>query len=147
MVKKTGWFVFFVLLSVSCLDEPDCFRLNNNIIGITFKKYTDGTASTTVFTTIKADERDTVFTQASNKVYLPLNYFQQHTLFLFQREGVTDTLEVLYKAQAQFVSSDCGVRYVLSDLDIGYHSFDSVRLITRVPKSTSTGNHIELFLE
>ena len=35
-MKKVAWFVFFAIIAVSCLDEPDCFQLNNNVVIVAF---------------------------------------------------------------------------------------------------------------
>jgi hypothetical protein len=152
MVKKTGWFVFFALLAGACLDEPECFSLNNNIIGITFKNITDGTADTTTFESIKAEGIDGTFGATANKVYLPLNYFQDHTTFFFKQKyasGTTDlqsdTIELQYDAKVQFVSPDCGERFVLTNLTIVRHTFDSVRLVSAIPSNVAGGNQIEIF--
>lgn len=135
-------------MASSCLNEPDCFRLNNNIIGISFKQKADGTASEVEFTSITAQSPtgdEIIFAQNGNKVYLGLNYFQNNTFYYFEQAERKDTIELAYLAQAQYVSSDCGVRYVLSNLRIARHTFDSVRLITAVPKNNPSGNNIEIY--
>src|SRR5688572_1373318 len=128
MIKHTRWFIFFLLMAVSCLDEPDCFSLNNNIIGISFKKMLTGAADTVAVLSIKAEGFDSLFAEERliNGISLPLNYFQQNTSFIF--EGVdkqTHYLNLDYSAKAQFVSEECGERFVLADLKIGSHDFDS----------------------
>lgn len=145
MIKKGFWFVLLIAAASSCLNEPDCYRLNNNIIAISFKKKEDGAASTVTFVSIKGEGALMQFAATGSKVYLPLNYFQNTSSFYFEQSTRTDTINLQYLAQAQYVSSDCGVRYVLSDLAIVDHTFDSVRLVTRVPKNNSSGNNIEIF--
>lgn len=150
MFRKTLWFVLFLLMAVSCLDEPDCYQLNNNIIGISIKNFKTFAKDTINVTSIKAIGSDSVFYQGASgnnldKIYLPLNFYRDSTLFLFDRHGTIDSLWLGYKARAQFVSTDCGERFVLSDLGVIKHSFDSVRLISRTPTKNNTGNHLEIF--
>ena len=45
-MKRTGWFIFFLILAASCLDDPDCFQLNNNYLGISFYVMGSGGADT-----------------------------------------------------------------------------------------------------
>jgi len=145
MIKKAGWFVFFALLTGACLDEPECFSLNNNIIGITFKNIKDGSADTTTIKSINAEGTNVFFVASANKVYLPLNYFQDHTTFFFKRQDVSDTIELHYDAKVQFVSPDCGERFVLTGLAVARHTFDSVRLVSAIPSNAAGGSQIEIF--
>jgi hypothetical protein len=145
MFKGTRLLLSLLLLCGACLDEPECFSLNNNIIGITFKKIEDGTASPVTFTSITALGNQTIFGATSNKVYLPLNYFRDTTSFVFVQETRTDTLRFHYTAKAQFVSVECGERYVLSDLDTIRQTFDSLRFIGRTPGRNASVNNIEIY--
>jgi hypothetical protein len=36
-MKKTGLFAFTLIVAVSCLNEPDCYQLNNDTVVIYFK--------------------------------------------------------------------------------------------------------------
>ena len=36
-MKKLGWFAFFLVFFASCLDDPDCYQLHNDIVGVTFR--------------------------------------------------------------------------------------------------------------
>ena len=36
-MKKTGLFTFILIVAVSCLNEPDCYQLNNDTVVIYFK--------------------------------------------------------------------------------------------------------------
>ena len=36
-MKKLGWFAFFLLFFASCLDDPDCYQLHNDFVGVTFR--------------------------------------------------------------------------------------------------------------
>jgi hypothetical protein len=145
MIRKLGIFVTYLFMASACLEDPECFNLNNHIIGITFKNKSDGKAAAVTFTSIKAVGSDSLFTASANKVVAPLNYFKQETTYIFTQAAVVDTLRLSYKSQPQFVSADCGERYVLSELKVAYHTFDSVRVLSTIPSSVTTANHIDIF--
>jgi hypothetical protein len=150
MIKKTAWFIFFALLASACLDEPDCFNLNNNIVGIAFKRMSTNRADTVFFRSIKAEGTETVFlnntagTGVSGINSLPLNYYQNETTFHFDGIDKVYDLKLGYSAKAQFVSKDCGERFVLTGLNPIASSFDSVRVVNTIPKA---GNATDIQLE
>src|SRR6187431_2998643 len=83
-MKKAHWFIIFLLFAISCLDEPDCFRLNNNIIGIAFKKMYDGKADTVGVLGIQAlsaPQVDFLKGRYADGTYLPLDFFNQETAY------------------------------------------------------------------
>ena len=47
-------------------------------------------------------------------------------------------------AQVQFVSEDCGERYIFSDLKILEYDFDSVRIVNPTPTAPASTN-IEIY--
>lgn len=145
MIKKTGIFLVYFLMASACLDEPDCINLNNHIIGITFKNKSDLKAASITFASIKAAGTDSTFTASLNKVFLPLNYFKKTSAFYFRQQSASDTLVLEYLPQPQFVSPDCGERYVLSNLKVVYHTFDSVHVANTIPSSVASSNHIDVF--
>ncbi|HYF70480.1 MAG TPA: DUF6452 family protein [Ohtaekwangia sp.] len=147
-VKKTSWFIFLLFLSVSCLDDPDCFRLNNNFVGIAFRVMGSSTLDTVAMWGIESkgsrfDNYDTMFVTS---VELELDYFSEQTEFIFKSLGKTNRLTLGYQVQTQFVSEDCGPRYILSDLTALSHDFeaDSIRVVAGTP-SRSGGRHIEIY--
>lgn len=149
MIKRTAWFLLLVAIGSSCLDEPDCFSLNNNVIGISFRKLSDGKPDTVFFSRIWADGAQKTFVENSlitGNDSLPLNYFANETLIHFEGLGRTFDLPVKYSAQAQFVSEECGERFVLTGMRIDGHTFDSVRVLSRTPKRSKTaGTHFEIY--
>lgn len=132
-IKKFFWIVFLFLGTGSCLDEPDCVNMNNGFVGISFKKMFDNKADTVVFIGIQSPESDSIFysyTRAT-AISLPLNSFATQTRY--DMEGVYGSkfVELGYvNKSTQYVSEDCGVRYVFSDLKLLGHNFDSVKVIT-----------------
>jgi hypothetical protein len=147
IIKKSGWFLFFVMLASSCLDEPDCYSLNNNMVGVAFKKISDGTADTVFFSRIWADGTDSTYENTfETGIDLPLNYFQNETTYHFEGIAKNYDLTFSYTAKTQFVSEDCGERFVLSDLVVTAPAFDSLRLLARTPKrERQAGTHLNLY--
>jgi hypothetical protein len=130
MARKGYWFVVLIFMG-SCLDEPDCFQLSNNYIGITFKKLFDGKADTLTLFGITAPSTDSIFYpfKRAVSVQLELNPYESSTDFTFQTIYGSQQLAIGYRSSVQFVSEECGIRTLLSDLQIGDHDFDSIRLV------------------
>src|SRR5690606_19379869 len=119
-MKKLTWFAFFLILTVSCLDEPDCFQLHNNIIGVTFRVIGTGQIDTVLLKDATNKwVRVTSFTDS-------LNYFANEGTFIFEEVDKTRNLLFAYNIKNQFISEECGSSFVLSDLRVLEHEFDSV---------------------
>ena len=132
MFKKVTWFLVFVVLAVSCLNDPDCYNLNNNVAGISFRKMYDGKADTIAVIDVRADDTDSVFYSYKlvSGILFPLDFLTDKTTIYFQRPTGNNKLVLSYLSKAQFVSEDCGERFVLSDLKVESSDFDSTRLLT-----------------
>lgn len=135
-MKKISWFVFCAIIAVSCLDEPDCFQLNNNVFVLNFKILGGGTDAYPV-NGVQTPRADLVFlpeTVLSSNVALPLDPLNDNMEYVFMgRDGRASTLSLAYKVQVQFVSADCGERYVFTELDVPSSDFDSIRIINSIP--------------
>lgn len=147
MARTSAWLLVFSLMTVSCLDEPDCYQLNNYLVAISFKKLEDSSTDNASFTAIGTVTPPLLFSGDTtlSKLVLPLNYFTDETTFFFETADTVRFLHLGYLSQAQFVSEDCGEKFVLSALRVLEHSFDSVRLVTDVPTSAGTSTNLEIF--
>ena len=148
MARTGAWILFFSLMMAACLDEPDCFNLNNYVVGISFKKISTSGKDTVIFNNIRTDEPPLLFSDSAavSTIYLPLNYFRDETTFHFQEGDIDRVLRLGYTSQVQFVSEACGERFVLSNLRVLEHTFDSVRLVRDVPSRVNeAGIHLEIF--
>jgi hypothetical protein len=145
-MKRASWFTFLVLLSISCLDSPDCFELNYNLIGISYKVMGTGKSDTLRFYTIRISGTDSVFIPGSSSttVGFPLDFTHDETKIFFDGIRGKDTLHFGYNVNAQFVSEDCGSRFVLTDLELLKSTFDSVRLLSRDPGNRA-GVNLEIY--
>ena len=141
-------YLFLSLFAVSCLDEPDCIEKRNNLIGISFKKYSD-------FKTALTQQIDTVTAKgaivglsgpiATSSIVLPLDYLNDTTYLNLEIAGQDYPLVLTYQSKASFISDDCGEKYILSSLDVAEHHFDSVNVTSRTPGVDSKASNIVIF--
>lgn len=126
------YFLFSVLLFLgACLDKPDCYELNNNFVGITFKKLYDGKADTLSILGITTPATDSVFYPfvRATSLQLELNPFEPSTDFTIETLTGSYKFFLGYNSALKFVSEDCGISTQLSDLRVNEAEFDSVRII------------------
>lgn len=148
MIRKVALYFVFALLALSCLDEPDCYNLNNNVIGIAFRKMADSRADTVALVGITLNGTDSLFypMRLATGVELPLDVLSGESEITFHFAGIygpfTRTLRTAYTSKAQFVSEDCGERFIISDLRLEDHGFDSIRLVNDAPGRNPTTNYI-----
>lgn len=148
MIKRTLWFFVFALMAISCLDQPDCFSLNNNIVGIAFRKLSANAADTISIDSIfQTDARITYETTPTTTfANIHINPYAPTTTFYVRAGGQIYDLKLDYSSKAQFVSEDCGEKFVITDLKVSSLTFDSVRVAASTPKSRPiTGANIEIF--
>ena len=148
MVKGFVWLLALMVVTAACLDEPDCYNLNNDVIGISFKKLEDSrtdTVSLVAFGVVEPPLLAGLDTTIS-RAFMLLNYFEDETTFFFDpSDTVHHFLRLGYVSQAQFVSENCGEKFVLSELQILETTYDSVRLVRDTPNSQGGIIHIEIF--
>ncbi len=133
MLKRGYWFVLLVLAG-SCLDKPDCYELNNNYAGISFFKLYDGKTDTLSIIGITSPASDSVFYPfvRATGLQLELNPYEPNTDYLIETTLGTYRMVLGYRSEVKFVSEDCGTSTQLSDLEIEYDEFDSVRLVNDI---------------
>jgi hypothetical protein len=137
-MKKLTWFTFFLIFTLSCLDEPDCFQLHNDIIGVTFRVIGTGQGDSVLL----KDATDKYVTVTS--FMDSLNYFVEEGTFIFEEVDTTRSLSFAYTVKNQFISEECGSSFVLSDLRVLEHQFDSVRIVNSSPTKTG-GPNIDIY--
>jgi hypothetical protein len=145
-MKKSSWFIFFLILAVSCLDDPDCFRLNNNVVGFAFRVIGSNRADTVRLVMVNVSGTDNyVPDTVTSSVYVPINFTtdSSNVKFTYQ-DGSTHYLDLRYSLKTQFISVDCGSRYEVSNLQARGTDIDSVRVISRAPNKAAGAINIEL---
>jgi hypothetical protein len=148
-MKKTGLFIAVLSLAVSCLNEPDCYQLNNDTVVIYFKIIGGGNDQYQI-TSVQSPETDSVFYSNTtlSMISLPLNPKSEQTLFTVYGDRGDRALNFNYRRQVQFVSEACGERYYYQDLDVFEHDFDSVRVVNAIPSPTplpSGAKNVEIY--
>lgn len=149
-MKRLSWFVLFSILAVSCLDQPDCYQLNNNIALVTFKILGGGNDAV-LLNKVTSPGAGMIFQDSlvsSTGIGLPLNPYSNEGSFTFDASylygPVVQTLNLTYLARVQFVSEDCGERHVFTDIVSPSNDFDSVLVVNTVPANPPRTN-IELY--
>ncbi len=156
--------VFCLLAIGGCLDQPDCYQLNNNIVGIKFKKLFDNKADTLAIVDITTAGTDSIFydTTLATGVYLPVDFlgdgndfiintfnknifFNNNILYPGNQTPQTRLVDLTFSSKKQFVSLECGVRYILENLKIANHNFDSVRVLSSIPGNSTSTTNIEVY--
>src|SRR5688572_19528865 len=131
-MKKLGWFAFFLVLFASCLDDPDCYQLHNDFVGVTFRVMGTGQGDSLLVKNFSTDQ----FEYGTSFLY-QINYFVEEGTFDYEGVDETNSLSFGYTVKNQFISEDCGSAFVLSDLQILKHDFDSARVINTTPSKGS----------
>ena len=73
-----------------------------------------------------------------------LNYFVNEGAFIFESKTWTKGLSFAYDVKNQFISEECGSSFVLSNLHVVAHEFDSVRVVNSSPTKTG-GPNIDIY--
>lgn len=140
-VKKISWILFLTLVAFSCLDQPDCYNLTNSTITLAFRKIADGQADTLFILETKLFGSDSAFIDTDTTLLngallqLPIDYLTDRTSFSIKEIEKTNLLELGYTVQSQFVSEECGPRFVVSNLSVISSQTDSVRITSATPGS------------
>jgi Family of unknown function (DUF6452) len=144
-MKKAIWFTFLAAIAISCLDNPDCFRLNNGEFGINFRVMGFGADTTTINNATISGTNIVVVSEVPSSIGLPLDPLADSLNYIFNwANDSTDFLSLGYTSQIQFVSADCGERHVFEGLTVLDHSFDSISVYSTKPTNPSSVN-IQVF--
>jgi hypothetical protein len=151
-MKSVFPILILMILGVSCLDEPDCIGLHNNVVGITIKSYDDHTALLSKIDsviTIRDNVKIIVAKAIASQSYLavPVNYLKDQTTYQIYLEGnkVAQNIVLSYESQKQFITTECGPRFQLASLTVTQHDFDSISVVNPTPGAASGTKNIEIF--
>jgi hypothetical protein len=139
--------IFLLTMAVSCLEQPDCINIRNNIAGVTFKSLDNGAVLAQSFDYVTANgaTADVYGETSVSKISLPLDYRNDTTYYTLQIQDTVYQLVLTYTSQPQFISEKCGERFVLGSLKVVEHPFDSVRVVNATPGVDANANNIEIF--
>lgn len=135
------------LLLSSCYADPNCIGLRNDVIGISFRQKSSNESTTVELSGINLSNSDSVFNAGASttQVYLPLNVNETQQTINFNLSTGSFSMVVEYLSQPQFESVDCGPRFVLSNLKIVEHNFDSAFVSGSIPLTESSGTNIVVY--
>jgi hypothetical protein len=147
-VKNISWFLFFILFAVSCLDQPDCFQLNNDKVGISFHVLGSSTPDAIEINSLEINgviygnpEGDSVVESLS----LPLDRASNTVNILIGTPDGEKEINLSYDSKVQFVSEECGIRYLYSNLDLVSHNFDRLDIVNNTPGRDNTTLNIRIY--
>jgi Family of unknown function (DUF6452) len=141
-MKRLTWFVSFCIVAVSCLNEPDCYQLDNSEIEVAFSVFGFGADKDTLLD-VRIPGANVIFDVDTviSSLFLPLNPNTKELEYIFRwKNKDPDTLLLGYSAQIQFVSDECAQRYVFANLTPLRSSFDSVRVFNATPANPVSTN-------
>ena len=136
------------LFAGSCYEDPECINLRNDYVGFTFKKLFDRQADTVGVLGITTSGTDSVFYEFLNvggSIQVPLNVSATSQSFVFNLLNGTYSMTLDYKSQPQFESVDCGPRFVLTDLNVSQHNFDSISVTNNVAVTSEGGSNFDIY--
>lgn len=137
MLSKPNYLLVIVLIVMSfvaCNDE-DCTSMDSNVLKLKFDSVTANGKildKHRVFDGIYAvGYEDSIFhkNDSTTVVRLPLHPGKDDILFIFMKDNARDSLQISYKSSARFISADCGVEHIFSDIKVINSSFDSVNVM------------------
>lgn len=144
-MKKAIWFTFLAAIAISCLDNPDCFRLTNDEFGINFRVMGFGADEKTLTNAEISGTNIVVVSKIASSIGLPLDPLNDTLKYIFNwADGHKDSFLLGYNAKIQFVSADCGERHVFDGLTVLENSFDSLSVYSTKPTNPSSVN-IQIF--
>lgn len=142
-VRKSAFILVLWALFVACLDQPDCYNLTNNTVNISYRKIFDGALDTVAVQSVTIVGDDSVFVGNSRAVTVPLDFTETGVSIVLEALEGTRQIDLGYKVQPQFVSEECGPRFVFSELAASSPSGDSVRVLSGTPGGT--GSHVAIY--
>jgi hypothetical protein len=143
-VKKSSWFLFLSVFAFSCLDDPDCFRLNNDLIGVSFGVLGSSAADSLRIEALTINgvsyQPDTV-----TSLVFPADRFGNAVHLEITSRGQQKIIDLDYEVKVQFVSEECGPKYILSNLRNTNHNFDSLLVVNSTPGRDASTQNIKIF--
>lgn len=129
-----------LLWATSCLDDPDCVTTTPSTIRANFYNGRTGDPDTVQVNSIRVSGSDSLLVSGDTLITgltLPLNPSGPESVFSFDTDLGIDTLVIVYHLGTRFISPDCGVEFIYTDLDYSRVDFDSVQVINPVPIENS----------
>jgi hypothetical protein len=139
MLKKQLFYLLsgllvLTLLFSACDDTTDCSQVNTSRVKIKFTALDKENPRPLGFSSLYPAERpDSVIANiiSYGQIYqLPVDPSKSSTLFIFEKENGSDSLELSYEVQYKVISELCGVEIIYKDLKVKYTTFDSIFVVS-----------------
>ncbi len=130
-MRRISFFSLGVFLLYSCNNIPDCDDTNSSDLVIQFMDSTNTIPQEEIFSQIREINNGFVFFEdiADSLVTLEVNPTDTATGFVFEGDGMTDTLIVGYKQNQLLKSVDCGLVLKFSELTILKQTFSDTLIV------------------
>ncbi|MTI22889.1 hypothetical protein E1176_17790 [Fulvivirga sp. RKSG066] len=129
-------FITLLLVGTLACEEPDCVSELSSTINISLYKLEKNELDTVFLNELKAIGIDTALLSDVPDVSgfaLPADPNANEVTFVFDtREYGIDTLTLAYSTGGRFISEDCGVELLYSDLKAVRSDFDSISVINTI---------------
>jgi len=155
--------IALLILGISCTSSEDCTedRIAKMGVGFYTRALTDATKLVYVTSAQSLDTLsvrglaangtliDSILYKSKNiqKVYLPLNKFENSSKFVMTFRTAKDTIEVLHTNTDYYLSLECGCMKVhsIDTVLTTTHLIDSVKIINHKVNATNA-EHIQIFI-
>jgi len=133
-------FVSLFLITVGCLNEPDCLITSTNLTKISFVNGKN--VREIKFDEIRVSGLDKIYYEDAkvSSVQLPLNPEMTEITFTFTFEGRVETLHLRYNTTVQIISDKCGAFTNYVDLEIIESSFTDTQVVANQLSTNATVN-------
>ena len=133
-------FLSLLLITVGCLNEPDCLITSTNLTKISFVNGKN--VREIKFDEIRVSGLDKIYYEDAkvSSVQLPLNPEMTEITFTFTFEGRVETLHLRYTTTVQIISDKCGAFTNYSDLEIIESSFTDTQVVANQLSTNATVN-------
>ncbi|MBL3657066.1 DUF6452 family protein [Fulvivirga sediminis] len=142
MRHATIYITLITLLGLSsCLEDPDCNTLSSTTAIVKFYKESDGKADQIRVSSIKAEgfeDESIAKSDLFSSVELPIRTDQNSSTFLFVTEHGESNITFTYDVSTRFISDECGIEYIIRNLEIASTTMDSVVVVNNTLSNSST---------
>ena len=126
------YIVGILFFAASCLTDPDCIRINDNVLKVAFLDEDDDRPDTLIVNSvyILGLEDTPVFQDTSFVAMdLPLNLDSTSMTYVINSVQGIDTFAVTYTVNNELITPECGLTTSFNDLEFGEFTFDPDVLI------------------
>lgn len=131
-MRRTGifWSITVLLLS-SCNNIPDCDDSNTLEVVLQFRDSTNTAPELEIFDRIESLNQGFIFIEDSTLSMVTLEIDPTDTLtgYIFEGEGLTDTLILSYGQNQLLRSVQCGPQIIISGLTIQKQTFSDTLIV------------------